>query len=316
MILNCPSCTMRYLVAEGAIGPNGRTVRCAHCGHQWFQEKEEGLDEELFASEASFGDIPDNFVDTMEDEDDEIAFEPAKNDVVDLPDARDSDFQSILQKELKDKPIPAGVLPVHEHEEFVLPTKSQKIKISNDRLAGFATAAAIFLCVFIGFLLMHAPISRAWPPSNLVYDLMGMKPIMPGDGLSLESLNAEFKDSKILFSGSVVNLKDKDAHVPSIMISILDKDEKPIKQILFPPPVSRLKAEGVVEFNGSYPNLPDGAISVSYAFSFLKAKPSEAESTAENAESEPAAATPADAPAAPVQETHEDETHEAPAAHH
>ena len=175
MILNCPSCTMRYLVSEGAIGPNGRTVRCAHCGHQWFQEKEEGLDEELFASEASFGDIPDNFVDIMGDEDDEIAFEPAKSLDVDLPDARDSDFQSILQKELQDKPIPAGVLPVHQHEEFVLPTKAQKIKISGDRLAGFATAAGIFLCVFIVFLLMHGPISRAWPPSNLIFDLMGMQ---------------------------------------------------------------------------------------------------------------------------------------------
>lgn len=310
MILNCPSCTMRYLVAEGAIGPNGRTVRCANCSHQWFQEREEGLDEELFAGEAPFGEIPDNFVETMADEDDEIAFEPAKSDAIDLPDARDSDFQSILQRELQEKPIPAGVLPVHEHEEFVLPPKTQKLMPSGDRLAGFATAAGIFLIVFMGFLILHAPISRAWPPSNLIYDLVGMKPVMPGEGLSLESLNAEFKDAKIIFSGSVVNLKDKEADVPSIMVSILDKNEKPIKQILFPPPVSRLKAEGMVEFNGSYPNLPDGAISVSYAFSFLKTKPSHTPDAAEASE-EPPGATPAGAPAAPAQETNEEESHEA-----
>lgn len=37
MILTCTSCSTRYLVDAQSLGENGRRVRCAKCGHTWFQ---------------------------------------------------------------------------------------------------------------------------------------------------------------------------------------------------------------------------------------------------------------------------------------
>jgi predicted Zn finger-like uncharacterized protein len=37
MILTCPQCATRYLTDPLALGPMGRQVRCAKCGHTWHQ---------------------------------------------------------------------------------------------------------------------------------------------------------------------------------------------------------------------------------------------------------------------------------------
>ena len=39
MILDCPSCRSRFLVPDVKIPPQGRTVRCGSCAHQWHVEK-------------------------------------------------------------------------------------------------------------------------------------------------------------------------------------------------------------------------------------------------------------------------------------
>ncbi len=38
MILTCPSCSTRYLADPASLEPSGRMVRCANCGHSWFQK--------------------------------------------------------------------------------------------------------------------------------------------------------------------------------------------------------------------------------------------------------------------------------------
>ena len=268
MILTCPSCTMRYIVSEGAIGTSGRTVRCAHCSHQWFEQAEEGLDEALFNQEdTTAGSIFDDSRDRYGEADFPDDHEPS---------ADDNDFQAILRKEIEAAPIPEGVKPAHEEYDPVLaqlgPQKEIKVP-SGAKFSGFLTAALIWVFVLAGLLFAHPYISRAFPASNMIYSLIGLKPVMPGEGLALDGLRAQIADGKISLQGSVINLRDTDIKVPSIMATIVDQDEKPIEQLLIAPPVANIKAEGQASFDAIYPNVPDGASNVTFAFSFLSAGP-------------------------------------------
>ena len=47
MLVFCSSCNSQYLVNSADLKPEGRTVQCAKCGHNWFQIANTDNDEEL-----------------------------------------------------------------------------------------------------------------------------------------------------------------------------------------------------------------------------------------------------------------------------
>ncbi|MFP5511861.1 MAG: MJ0042-type zinc finger domain-containing protein [Alphaproteobacteria bacterium] len=40
MIVSCPTCSTRYTLSDESLGTDGRKVRCARCGHTWWQKPE------------------------------------------------------------------------------------------------------------------------------------------------------------------------------------------------------------------------------------------------------------------------------------
>jgi predicted Zn finger-like uncharacterized protein len=70
MIIVCPACETRYDLPESAIGPEGRTVRCAQCRHSWLQLGPESAEAteplEAAAPLSTETDVPAQNADTAE----------------------------------------------------------------------------------------------------------------------------------------------------------------------------------------------------------------------------------------------------------
>jgi len=55
MLITCPNCSTRYTVADKAVPAQGRKVRCASCGHVWYQRPvvEDDMERTLLASDVA-----------------------------------------------------------------------------------------------------------------------------------------------------------------------------------------------------------------------------------------------------------------------
>jgi predicted Zn finger-like uncharacterized protein len=47
MLISCTSCNSKYLINSADLKPDGRTVQCANCGNQWYQENSPNAEEIL-----------------------------------------------------------------------------------------------------------------------------------------------------------------------------------------------------------------------------------------------------------------------------
>ena len=60
MLISCSSCNSKFLVNSADLKPNGRTVQCAKCGHNWFQTASIDNDEVLNHSAPSTNNVKKN----------------------------------------------------------------------------------------------------------------------------------------------------------------------------------------------------------------------------------------------------------------
>jgi len=124
MILSCPQCRARYMIPSTSVGGEGRDVRCAKCGHEWFQEGEEDFSADIiddsYDDDAQEGYAPDL------DSDDEVdlsalrdALEGDGGDQFDDEPAFESAFESESPEfDETQQPagydIPDGIRPDHQ----------------------------------------------------------------------------------------------------------------------------------------------------------------------------------------------------------
>ncbi len=247
MIIACPSCDARYAVEADKIGPAGRTVKCAKCGHAWTQMPEDGDAPQVGAPDAD--DIAESLKGNRVGED-----APEPDDDVDF----DVDFGASLRDELDAN----DDLPPHR------PDSADTRDRSKPRRSRAARLAWLLLIVVVGgviggTLAFQSSIVSAWPNAKRFYDLVGLTSVPASVRFGFQ--NVKHSDvtvdgrDYIRIEGELVNLSEVPGDVPDLRVNFLDVEGRVVKTWRFPPPERKMLPDETVTFVTQVPTPPPEA---------------------------------------------------------
>ena len=221
MILTCPSCSTRYSVDAAKFPPAGRTVRCAKCGHSWFQAGEAAEIAEPAAVE------PTGPVFVPQAVQDARAADPV-DDVASIaaPFAPASASLSRTTTIVEDKPL--GRL-------------GPKLAL----MAGWVGLVAVILAIGFAAVRYRQDIATIWPQSAGVYAALGLPVNASGIDFRQVEYRRESEDGQVVLavSGQIVNAGRRELPVPqTVRVTLSDASNhelyhwtfKPTAQILAP----------------------------------------------------------------------------------
>ena len=208
MILTCPSCSTRYQADGTRFVPPGRNVRCAKCGHVWFQTALEAQPEP------------------------EPVLAPTPQSAPNAPTPPGSATPRV-ESGVGTEPREARVRP-------------RKRRVKSGVLAdAVGWAALIFLAVTIGWAAVQyrQTIVELWPGFAPLYEVAGL-PVEP-DGIALTdvSYKHEVEDGQpvLAISGKVVNVSSRELPVPVIRVILSDEGKHEIYHWMFEAGVPSLR---------------------------------------------------------------------------
>src|SRR5438067_6357776 len=183
MILTCPSCDTRYSVDGTKFPSQGRTVRCAKCGHSWHQ-----------AAEA-----------------------PAEPEVAPEPALAAPPPQAAASEPAPHSPL-EGIAPTRAYAPAPAAAREPRVPLTS-RLAvaaGWVGLIAVVLLIGISAVRYRQDIAVIWPQSAGVYSSLGLKVNASGIDFREVSYKRESEDGQVVLavSGRIVNGGPRELPVP------------------------------------------------------------------------------------------------------
>jgi predicted Zn finger-like uncharacterized protein len=239
MIVTCPSCETQFNVQPAQLGPRGRRVRCARCGHQWHQAPLDDTgadDDDPFASPA----YEDGRGRAAEDEadEDEIAAIAGRLGVEPAADETDADEEAPLRQR--------GWL-------------------------GWAALLLILAALGAGAVVLRDAVVQFWPPAARAYQLANLPVTEPAMyGLSIRNVRSERAidagQRVLLVSGDVVNNAAQAKKLPRLRVALTDAGGAEIFHWTVTVAKPELGPTETVRFSTRLPNPPEAAKSLAVRF--------------------------------------------------
>lgn len=228
MILTCPSCGARYLIASDTIGETGRDVRCTKCLHQWHQPSEKDSLDELI--------------------------QRVKSETVDI-DFGDGVVQVESSASASRAPKPPSASAPRRRKIFRLNVArireggrrlTARISLRTlRRIAGGMVGLAVFMTLLFGLVQFRGGVAGAFPSFAKIYTAAGFPlDLSSPEKLVLDRIRLARGDGgKVRISGSLINLAAADAVLRPLEVRFLDAKGSTVLETQIPLREKVLKGE-------------------------------------------------------------------------
>jgi predicted Zn finger-like uncharacterized protein len=212
MLLTCPSCETSFRVDPEALGPTGRTVRCACCQTSWFAEAAVAVRAPVMAEASVMEDGEVDVLTASLDDQASIPEAPTEDEAA-PPLAPDDDQAAPFATEATAaESIPARKVP---------PRRPAPRKSSRKRLAVAAVAAASAFVVLL--IAARARIVGVVPDLAGIYAAVGLPVNLRGLEFRSVRTSSETQDgiTVLVIEGEVVNIARRAVEVPRLRLAVL-----------------------------------------------------------------------------------------------
>lgn len=248
MILTCTSCSTRYYADDAAIGPTGRTVRCAACGFSWFAEPQLELRTQAVAAPAE----------TRAEA--APAQEPLTRERV----------ERLRRAAEQPGPAPSAAAKFRAQQAERMRRERSRAAIVVWGATGAALAASA-----TGMVAFRQDVAELWPRSASAFAALGLDVNVYGLEFYDLAVERDFDGATpiLLVSGEVRNIGRDDKLVPPVRISLRDTASAEIFELVNVITDQPVAAGASIPFQIRVENPPADAIDLEATFaSFSEAQ--------------------------------------------
>ena len=241
MILTCPECASRYFVDDSKVGPTGRVVRCASCGHRWTARSEEPLD--LF-------DEPETA--TLADQAESL--EP-------LPDTVGGTEEP-----------PVSALPGEELPKVFRARADAERRLRAATTTGvvWAGMAAAMAVIVVAALIFRIDVVRILPGSAGAYAAVGLPVNTVGLVIDRDSIRAQPSmqegHAAVTVTGAIRNITEHEVLAPPLRVELLNEKAKRVAGQLAAAADAKIPPGEVRHFSITFLNPPRTAKDLQIGF--------------------------------------------------